>query len=111
MPGGIRSRNLPGRTAEQQIVRVRAQFWQSINCGSHESAPLRLRQVSLAGLLCKPLDKATRMSDWSKRPLTPRQVTYAALDAWVLVELMRTLRENHAEELERLAGGLTHVRE
>ena len=64
-----------------------------------------------AAVLGKPLDKATRMSDWSKRPLTPRQVTYAALDAWVLVELMRTLRENHAEELERLAGGLTHVRE
>ena len=64
-----------------------------------------------AAVLGKPLDKATRMSDWSKRPLTSRQVTYAALDAWVLVELMRTLRENHAEELERLAGGLTHVRE
>ena len=65
-----------------------------------------------AAVLGKPLDKATRMSDWSKRPLTPQQVTYAALDAAeVLVELMRTLRENHAEELERLAGGLTHVRE
>jgi hypothetical protein len=64
-----------------------------------------------AAVLGKPLDKATRMSDWSKRPLTPRQVTYAALDAWVLVEVMRTLRLNHAEELERIAGGLTQTRE
>jgi hypothetical protein len=38
-------------------------------------------------------------------------VTYAALDAWVLVEVMRTLRLNHAEELERIAGGLTQTRE
>ena len=64
-----------------------------------------------AAVLGKPLDKATRMSDWSKRPLTPRQVTYAALDAWVLVEVMRTLRLNYAEELERIAGGLTQTRE
>jgi hypothetical protein len=29
----------------------------------------------------------------------------------VLVEVMRTLRLNHAEELERIAGGLTQTRE
>ena len=28
-----------------------------------------------AAVLGKPLDKATRMNDWSKRPLTPQQVT------------------------------------
>ena len=61
-------------------------------------------------VLGKPLDKSVRMSDWSKRPLTQRQTHYAALDAWVLVEMMRRLRREHGEELERLVSGLTHTR-
>jgi ribonuclease D len=43
-----------------------------------------LYRYSLVGLshltkavLGKPLDKSVRMSDWSKRPLTPRQTHYA----------------------------------
>ena len=56
-------------------------------------------------VLGKPLDKSTRMSDWSARPLTERQRHYAALDAWVLVEVMRVLREEHGDELDRLSRG------
>jgi ribonuclease D len=39
--------------------------------------------------------------------LTERQVAYAALDAWVLVELLRVLRADHGEELDRFAAGVT----
>jgi ribonuclease D len=33
------------------------------------------------------LDKTEQVSDWSRRPLDPRQVAYAALDAEVLLRL------------------------
>ena len=40
-------------------------------------------------LLGKPLNKAEQTSDWSKRPLTASKMEYAALDAWVCVELYK----------------------
>jgi hypothetical protein len=43
--------------------------------------------------LGKPLDKRLRMSDWTKRPLTPAQMRYAALDALVLVRILDKMRE------------------
>ncbi|KAJ8508791.1 hypothetical protein ON010_g18837 [Phytophthora cinnamomi] len=42
-----------------------------------------------------PLDKRARMSDWERRPLTPAQLQYAALDAHVLVQIYYKMREQH----------------
>ena len=64
-----------------------------------------LSSLSLA-VLGKPLDKSTRMSDWSQRPLSERQVAYAALDAWVLVDILRILRAEHGDELDRFSQGV-----
>lgn len=61
-------------------------------------------------VLGKPLDKSVRLSDWSKRPLTPRQSHYAALDAWVLVEMLKRLRREHKAEVEWLVGWHTHTK-
>jgi len=46
-------------------------------------------------VLGKPLLKVDQIADWSKRPLRPSQIVYAALDAYVAVEIFL--------ELEKLA--------
>lgn len=49
-------------------------------------------------MLGKPLDKSMQMSDWEQRPLTDRQLTYAALDALCLLPAYQEMRR----QLERL---------
>ena len=44
--------------------------------------------------LSKPLDKSEQCSSWSDRPLSERQRSYAALDAWVCVGVYNKLAEN-----------------
>ena len=39
------------------------------------------------------LDKRYQRSNWSRRPLTPAQLNYAALDAEVLIDLHRLFQE------------------
>ncbi|XP_046578003.1 exonuclease mut-7 homolog [Haliotis rubra] len=47
--------------------------------------------------LGKPLCKVEQMSDWEKRPLRQAQMVYAALDAYVLLEVY-TVLTSHAQQ-------------
>ncbi|KAK3087840.1 hypothetical protein FSP39_011359 [Pinctada imbricata] len=48
--------------------------------------------------LGKPLNKAEQMSDWERRPLRQPQIIYAALDAYVLIEVYQVLTDTARRE-------------
>ena len=48
-------------------------------------------------VLGQSLDKKEQMSDWAKRPLREKQVTYAALDAACLLKIYQKLNESLAD--------------
>lgn len=54
-------------------------------------------QVGLAALLAQhfglTLDKREQLTDWSRRPLTPSQISYARLDSHYLLPLQQLLSE------------------
>ena len=51
----------------------------------------------------KRLNKTYQQSDWSKRPLLPKQLRYAALDAWICVKIFKELEilANKANQLSK----------
>ena len=51
--------------------------------GGHSLAAVCARELN------RQLDKTTQTSDWSRRPLSPAQLAYAALDVEVLIDLHR----------------------
>lgn len=62
-------------------------------CGFGESASYQQLVQELTGVC---LDKSMRYTDWSKRPLSPKQVTYALCDVTYLVHVYEKLRESLA---------------
>ena len=72
-------------------------------------ALLTIQTSSVRGLsgicksvLGKPLSKAEQIGDWTKRPLRPAQLVYAAMDAWVCIQIYRTLKQLAvSKELEK----------
>lgn len=48
--------------------------------------------------LGRPLDKSEQLSDWERRPLRVQQIRYAAIDAYVLLELYDFLEKRAREQ-------------
>lgn len=42
----------------------------------------------------KPFDKSLRLSNWASHELSPKQIEYAALDAWVLIDLYEAIQND-----------------
>lgn len=71
---GFRIDNVVDTLERSRIMRPRAE-------GGHSLMVVCQRELGL------DLDKTQQTTDWMRRPLTPRQVAYAALDAEVLLRL------------------------
>jgi len=63
-------------------------------CGFGESASYEKLAGSLAGAR---IDKSSRFTDWSRRPLTPKQIDYALGDVTHLRRIYEALRDRLAE--------------
>lgn len=62
----------------------------------HHEEGIKTLGLNKLAQLCfgKKLDKSNQLSNWSLRPLRPQQLTYAALDAFVLLEIHDVIVEN-----------------
>lgn len=67
--------------------------------GGHGLAALCARHLDLE------MSKVQQTSDWTRRPLSPDQLAYAALDAEVLIDLWRILEDERAERQRRMKAG------
>lgn len=71
--------------------------------------PLPKRDYSLKHItnhfLHFDLDKSQQMSDWARRPLSVKQMHYAACDALVLLRLYDVMTYFHAQHMQRGADG------
>ncbi len=123
--------------ADERLVKVFHACKQDIEIFVHDSGcvPYPLYDTQIAAMVCgygestsyeslvndicgATLDKASRFTDWARRPLSPRQVAYALDDVIhlreVYEELMRQIAEDGrgewiAEEMAGLAD-ITHYR-
>ena len=84
-------------------------------CGFGDSIGYEKLVMSICN---KPLDKSTRFTDWSRRPLTERQIDYALGDVTHLRTIYKKLKENLEqsgrenwldEELEELQDKETYI--
>ena len=63
-----------------------------------ERSPIRGLSGLCASVLGKPLSKAEQIGDWSRRPLRPSQLVYAALDAWVCLAIYQSFTSRASQQ-------------
>lgn len=59
----------------------------------------------------KPLDKSNQFSNWNNRPLREKQIIYAALDAYCLIEIydaMNNLCSSHQIDFAEIVHNFLH---
>lgn len=66
---------------------------------SNVQQPVGLKRMSCY-CLHATLNKKQQTSNWNRRPLTPEQVDYAALDAYVLIMIYDALRAQASEAFD-----------
>ncbi|MHC4549773.1 MAG: HRDC domain-containing protein [Planctomycetota bacterium] len=96
-------REVVAHAAENDVILLQHQFgWRIANLYDTQVAcfVLGLPPYSLSGVLEARfdvrLDKGQQRSDWSRRPLTPKQIAYAADDTHHLLELAADLQAKAA---------------
>lgn len=92
--------NSPAANSEASGSDSKPRKWKKKRSKTDEQdAPAKSSRLGLTAIaetyLGLPLDKRARMSDWERRPLTPAQLQYAALDAHVLVQIYYKMQEQH----------------
>lgn len=75
----------------QKLSKINIFKFPFVDCIDNESGKGLSNLVQLC--MGKPLDKSNQFSNWEKRPLRSEQITYAALDAYCLIEIYETIQK------------------
>lgn len=84
--GDMRSLHVLRTFREQGFVDLQSE---AALCGIEEKSLRKLAAITLG----VRVSKAQRLSNWEAGSLTPQQKMYAAVDAWVCIEILHRLRQ------------------
>lgn len=87
--GDMRSLHVLRDFREQGFVDLQTE---AVDCGIEDKSLRKLAAITLG----KRVSKAQRLSNWEAAALTDQQKMYAAVDAWVCIEILQRMRDAQA---------------